>query len=266
MIALSVEQLAVTYTMVRTGKLLTAVQDVSFDMAPGEFVALIGPSGCGKTTVLNAVAGLQQVSGGRIRVGGVTVSGPGRDRAMVFQAPALLPWRTVARNVAYGLELQGIKRAEACATARRYIELVGLHGFEESYPHELSGGMQQRVNLARALAVEPQVLLFDEPLAALDAQTRELMQLELQRVWMERKVTALFVTHQIDEAVLLADRVLVMSASPGRIVASFDVPLPRPRQQLDRSAPAFIALEQRIRRALAGAAASSTSKPIGSHG
>lgn len=266
MIALSVEQLTVTYTMARTGKALTAVQDVSVDVAPGEFVALIGPSGCGKTTVLNAVAGLQPVSCGRIRVGGVAVSGPGRDRAMVFQAPALLPWRSVVGNVAYGLELQGIKRSVAQAAARRYIELVGLHGFEESYPHELSGGMQQRANLARALAVEPQVLLFDEPLAALDAQTRELMQLELQRVWMERKVTALFVTHQIDEAVLLADRVLVMSAAPGRILANISVPLSRPRQQLDRSTPTFVELEQRIRRALADAAASSSSKPIGSHG
>lgn len=252
--------------MSRTGKALTAVQEASFDVAPGEFVALLGPSGCGKTTILNAVAGLQSPSRGRICLDGVEVVGPGRDRAMVFQTPALLPWRTVARNVAYGLELQGVKRAAARAAAQRYIELVGLQGFEESYPHELSGGMQQRANLARALAVEPQVLLFDEPLAALDAQTREQMQLELQRVWMERQVTALFVTHQIDEAVLLADRVLVMSAAPGRIVANIHVLLPRPRQQLDRSASAFVELSQQIRRVLASAVAPSSSHPIGSHG
>lgn len=246
MIGLSVEQLTVIYTMARMGKALTAVQDVSFDVAPGEFVALIGPSGCGKTTVLNAVAGLQPVSGGRICVGGVTVSGPGRDRAMVFQAPALLPWRTVARNVAYGLELQGVKRAAARATAQRYIELVRLHGFEESYPHELSGGMQQRANLARALAVEPQVLLFDEPLAALDAQTREYMQAELQRIWLERPMTALYVTHHIAEAIFLADRVLVLAASPGRIKADLSVDLPRPRSLSIQRTPAFLALAERI--------------------
>ncbi len=250
MIGLAVEQLSVTYTMARTGKTLTAVQDVSFDVAPGKFVALIGPSGCGKTTILNAVAGLQPIRRGRIRLDGDEVARPGRERAMVFQAPALLPWRTVVGNVAYGLELQGVKRAMAQATARRYIEMVGLRGFEESYPHELSGGMQQRANLARALAVEPQVLLFDEPLAALDAQTREKMQLELQRIWLQSRVTALFVTHQISEAILLADRVLVMTAGPGRIRADLPVSLPRPRSQHDRTAPAFVALEAAIREAL----------------
>ena len=250
MIHLSVEQLWVTYTMARTGKTLIAVQDVSFDVAQGEFVALIGPSGCGKTTILNAVAGLQPVSSGRIRVGGVEVTGPGRDRAMVFQTPALLPWRTVIGNVAYGLELQGVKRAAARAAAQRYIAMVGLRGYEESYPRELSGGMQQRVNLARALVMEPQELLFDEPLAALDALTREKMQLELQSIWLESRVTALFVTHQISEAILLADRVLVMTVGPGRILAEIPVPLPRPRSQHDRTIPAFVALEAAIREVL----------------
>lgn len=250
---LTIEKLTISYTMARTGRTLTAVQDASFTVADGEFVALIGPSGCGKTSILNAVAGVQAITGGRIVVGGHEVRGPGRDRALVFQSPALLPWRTMLGNVAYGLELQGVRRAEAHARAQEQIHLVGLAGFEESYPHELSGGMQQRANLARALAVTPQVLLFDEPLAALDAQTREAMQMELQRVWMARRVTALFVTHQIDEAVLLADRVLVMTAAPGRIAASIRVPLPRPRQQLDRSALVFVELEHRIRRALTDA-------------
>lgn len=252
---LTIEKLTITYTMARTGQALTAVQDASFGVAEGEFVAIIGPSGCGKTSILNAVAGIQPISAGQIAVGGQEVRGPGRDRAMVFQSPALLPWRSMLGNVAYGLELQGVRRPEAHARARAQIDLVGLTGFEESYPHELSGGMQQRANLARALAVAPQVLLFDEPLAALDAQSRELMQMELQRVWMERRVTALFVTHQIDEAILLADRVLVMSAAPGRMVANIAVPLPRPRRQLDRSAPAFVELERDIRRVLADGAA-----------
>lgn len=246
MIGLAVEQLSVTYTMARTGKALTAVQDVSFAVAPGEFLALVGPSGCGKTTILNAVAGLQAATRGRICVGDVEVTGPGRDRAMVFQAPALLPWRTVARNVAYGLELQGVKRTAARATAQSYIELVGLHGFEESYPHELSGGMQQRANLARALAMQPQVLLFDEPLAALDAQTRVYMQAELQRIWLERPMTALYVTHNIAEALFLADRVLVLSASPGRIKVDIPVPLPRPRSLSDQRISQFLALEEQI--------------------
>ena len=174
-----------------------------------------------------------------------------------FKRPPLLPWRSVLGNVAYGLELQGAGRRAAQAHARRYVELVGLGGFEESYPHELSGGMQQRANLARALAVQPRVLLFDEPLAALDAQTRECMQLELQRIWMNSRVTALFVTHQISEAILLADRVLVMSTSPGRIKADIPVPLSRPRSHHDRSAPDFVRLEIEIRDALESADAAS---------
>lgn len=249
MSSLSVEQISIAYTMARTGKKFSAVVDVSFEVASGEFVALLGPSGCGKTSILNGVAGILPVSGGRICLDGLSVRGPDRRRAMVFQSPALLPWRSVLGNVAYGLELQGAGRREARDRARHYLQVVGLDGFEESYPNELSGGMQQRANLARALAVQPRVLLFDEPLAALDAQTREQMQMELQRVWLESRVTALFVTHQIDEAVLLADRVLVMS-SPGRIVADIPVGLPRPRRQMDRSNPLFVELGMRIRRTL----------------
>ena len=156
------------------------------------------------------------------------IDGPGRDRAMVFQAPALLPWRTVAGNVAYGLELHGHSEREARQRAQPFIDLVGLGGFAESYPRELSGGMQQRVNLAHALAVQPTLLLLDEPLSALDAQTREVMQMELQRIWLETRCSALYVTHQIDEAIFLADKVVVMSARPGRIVRVIPVDFPRP--------------------------------------
>ena len=247
MTMLIVDQVSVTYTMTRTRKSLLAVQDVSFGLADGEFVALIGPSGCGKTTLLNAIAGIQPINGGRIRLNGLDVTGPGQACAMVFQAPALLPWRSVLGNVTYGLRLKGVGRHQAAERARPYIELVGLTGFEESYPHELSGGMQQRANLARALAVQPRVLLFDEPLAALDARTREKMQLELQNIWLKSQVTALFVTHQIDEAILLADRVLVLSASPGRIKANLPVPLPRPRSHHDRRMPEFVQMEAAIR-------------------
>jgi len=247
MTILMVEQLSVTYIMTRTQKLLSAVQDVSFTMAEGEFVALIGPSGCGKTTILNAIAGIQPASDGRIWLNGQEVTSPGRACAMVFQSPALLPWRSVLGNVAYGLQLQGISRPKSQECAGHYIELVGLKGFEECYPHELSGGMQQRANLARALAVQPQILLFDEPLAALDARTREKMQLELQNIWLKSRVTALFVTHQIDEAILLADRILVMSASPGRIKANLPVPLLRPRSHRNRYTSAFVQLEAVIR-------------------
>ncbi|GAB4440023.1 MAG: ABC transporter ATP-binding protein [Anaerolineae bacterium] len=247
---LLVEQLGVAYTTTRTRQSLVAVQGANFVVNAGEFVALIGPSGCGKTTILNAVAGIQPISAGRIRLNGADVTGPGQACAMVFQSPALLPWRSVLGNVAYGLQLRGTPRREAQERARHYLELVGLGGFAESYPHELSGGMQQRANLARALAVRPQLLLFDEPLAALDARTREKMQLELQAIWLNSGVTALFVTHQIDEAILLADRVLVMSAAPGRIKANLPVPLPRPRSHHDRRAPEFIQLEATIREAL----------------
>lgn len=182
---LAVEHLTVAYTMQRTRLNLTAVQDVSFAAASGEFVAMIGPSGCGKTTLLNAIAGLTPPQAGAICVDGRPVRGPGHERAMVFQAPALLPWRTVVSNVAYGLELQGMPKPQAARVARDYLGVVGLRDFAESYPRELSGGMQQRANLARALSIQPQLLLCDEPLAALDAQTREYMQAELQRIWLE---------------------------------------------------------------------------------
>ncbi|MBX2998044.1 MAG: ABC transporter ATP-binding protein [Caldilineaceae bacterium] len=237
---------SISYTMRRTQKPLLAVNDVSFRMSEGEFVAIVGPSGCGKTSLLNAMAGLLPLAHGEIRLDGRAIQGPGSERAMVFQTPALLPWRTVMRNVVYGLELQGVNGRDARARAQQYIDLVGLRGFEESYPHELSGGMQQRVNLARALTVQPQVLLFDEPLSALDAQTREAMQFELQRIWLQQRITAVYVTHQIQEAIFLADKVIVMTPSPGRIKAVIPVDLPRPRPLRIQRTPVFVEIEDRI--------------------
>lgn len=243
---LSVQHLAISYQMKRTRQTLEAVHDASFAVDHGEFVSIVGPSGCGKTSILHAVAGLLAPERGVMSLDGHPIQGPGRDRAMVFQSPALLPWRTVLRNVAYGLELQGMAQGEACDRARRYVELVGLHGFEESYPNELSGGMQQRANLARALAVEPRMLLFDEPLSALDAQSREHMQAELQRIWLEQRTTALYVTHQISEALFLSDRVVVMSSRPGRIKAIIPVEEERPRRLGIQRTASFLRLEEQI--------------------
>jgi NitT/TauT family transport system ATP-binding protein len=245
-IALRVEDLSIAYTLPRLARRLDAVKRVSFDVAAGSFVSLVGPSGCGKTSILNTVAGLLPGFEGHVAVHGRAISGPGRDRALVFQQAALLPWRTVLGNVAYGLECHGIGRAAARQRAVEFIELVALGGFEHHYPHELSGGMQQRVNLARALAVEPSLLLMDEPFAALDAQTREAMQGELMRIWSIRRSTVLFITHQIDEAAYLSDRVVVLSARPGRIKAVVDVPLPRPRSLTTKRTAPFLEVVQRI--------------------
>lgn len=246
MARLDIHNLTVGYVMKRDQRALTAVQELSFTARAGEFVAIVGPSGCGKTSVLHTIAGLITPQNGQITLDGRPVAGPGRERAMVFQSPALLPWRSVLRNVAYGLELQGAARRQAEGIARECLALVGLAEFAESYPAELSGGMQQRANLARALAVQPKVLLCDEPLSALDAQTREYMQAELQRIWLERPTTTVYVTHHIAEAIFLADRVLALSASPGRIKADLAVDLPRPRSLSIQRTPPFLALEERI--------------------
>lgn len=243
---LNAQALAVTYKNPQTHRVITALDGINFAVQEGQFIAIVGPSGCGKSTLLNVIAGLQPATAGEILLNGQPITGPGPDRAMVFQAPALLPWRTVRRNVTYGLELQGWRQTEANARAQQYLDLVGLTGFEASYPHELSGGMQQRVNLARALAIQPDLLLFDEPLAALDAQTRAYMQWELQRIWLRTRNTALFVTHQISEAIYLADEVLVMSARPGRIKAVIPVALPRPRALAVQQEPYFNGLERQI--------------------
>jgi ABC-type nitrate/sulfonate/bicarbonate transport system ATPase subunit len=224
----------------------TALDSVSFRIEPGQFYAVVGPSGCGKTTLLKIVHGLSRASAGEVLVNGLPVDQPCRSRAVVFQGDSLMPWRTVLDNVAFGLEAGGLKRREARAKAQPYLKLVELEEFADYHPHQLSGGMRQRVNLARALAVEPEVLLMDEPFAALDAQTREVMQEELLRIWHQRSQTVMFVTHQIDEAVLLADRILVLGSRPGRVIRVVDVDLPRPRDlHLKRSA-AFGALVEEV--------------------
>jgi NitT/TauT family transport system ATP-binding protein len=245
-LALEVRDLSIEYAVPRLGRSVVAVDAVSFGVAAGSFVSLVGPSGCGKSSILNAVAGLLPGFGGQIAVHGHRVVGPGQDRALVFQQAALLPWRTVLGNITYGLECRGVRRMEARTRALELVQLVGLGGFEHHYPHELSGGMQQRVNLARALAVDPSLLLMDEPFAALDAQTREYMQGELTRIWSIRRKTVLFITHQIDEAVYLSDRVVVLSARPGRVKAEVDVTLPRPRSLSLKRTETFLAVERRV--------------------
>lgn len=246
MTTLAICNLSVAYRLQRQGVYTHALHQLNLTVAAGEFVALVGPSGCGKSTLLHAVAGLLPEISGEIRLADRPIGGPGRERAMVFQAPALLPWRTVSDNVAYGLELHGFSRREARQRAQPFIDLVGLADFAESYPRELSGGMQQRVNMARALAVQPALLLFDEPLSALDAQTREVMQMELQRIWLETRCSALYVTHQIDEAIFLADKVVVLSARPGRVQQVIPVDFPRPRPLTLKRQPTFAALTEQI--------------------
>jgi NitT/TauT family transport system ATP-binding protein len=209
-------------------------------------VSLVGPSGCGKTTFLRIIAGLEGADAGSIRIDGQEVRAPGVDRGFVFQADSLLPWRNVQSNAAIGLEVNGRTSAEDMGRVASLLRLVGLGGFERYYPRQLSGGMRQRVNLARALAVNPEVLLMDEPFASLDAQTREIMQTELLRIWNEGQKTVLFITHQIDEAVYLSDRVVVFSRRPGRINEIIDIDLPRPRALAVKRAPEFVAYADRI--------------------
>jgi len=226
-----------TYRPLR-GREVLALEDVSLEIAPREFVALLGPSGCGKSTLLYLIGGFLPVEKGAIRIEGQPVAAPGPDRGIVFQHFALFPWKTVRANVRYGLEKMGLAREEQERRAQAQIEMVGLKGFEESYPSQLSGGMKQRAALARTLAVDPRMLLMDEPFGALDAQTRGLMQSELLAIWQRRPTTVLFVTHDVQEAVLLAQRVVVMSARPGRIKATVETRLDRSDPHIYRS-PAF---------------------------
>jgi NitT/TauT family transport system ATP-binding protein len=247
MLKLEIDHLSKHYWLDREGRDVLALSDVSLSVLDGEFMALVGPSGCGKTSLLNIVAGLLPYDEGSVVIDGKRVSGPGIDRAVVFQHSSLLPWRTIAGNVRYGMEMQ--RRFDAATMAERagyFIKLVGLSGFERHYPSELSGGMQQRVNLARALAADPAVLLMDEPFAALDAQTREFMQAELLKIWAKARKTVLFITHQINEAIYLADRVAVMSARPGRVKDVFDVPFGRPRTLALKRDPRFLSLEDSV--------------------
>ena len=225
---------------------VTALTDLTLAVAKGEFVSIVGPSGCGKSTFLNIVLGLIKQDSGTLQFNGTPITGPGQERAMVFQEFGLLPWRTVVGNVELGLELKGTPAAERAQRAAELIKLVGLNGFESHYPHELSGGMKQRVGLARALATEPQVLLMDEPFAALDAQTRDLMQTELLQIWERTKKTVLFVTHSIEEAAYLSDRVIVMTARPGRTKEVLKIDLPRPRDYEMRLTPKFNEIKLRI--------------------
>jgi NitT/TauT family transport system ATP-binding protein len=246
-VVLCARAVRVHYWRSRASRSLLAVDGVDLDVRAGELLAIVGPSGCGKTTFLNAVDGLVPLSSGSLTLNDAAIKGPGHDRAMVFQQPSLLPWRTVLDNVRYGLELQRrVGRREAVRRARELVHLVGLKGFEDAYPLELSGGMQQRVNLARALATDPEILLLDEPFAALDAQTREFMQLELLKVWRQTAKTALFITHDIAEAVYLADRVVVFTARPGRVKTTVDVGLDRPRELRVKRSPEFVGYEDRV--------------------
>jgi NitT/TauT family transport system ATP-binding protein len=230
----------------RTGSEVQALQDIDLSVEEGQFVSLVGASGCGKSTLLRLVDGLIAPTDGAVRLDGEAVTGPGTDRAFVFQQDRLLPWRTIEQNVGLGLEFQGRSRSERRERARELLQLVGIPRFAGSYPHELSGGMRQRANIARALAVDPDVLLMDEPFAALDGQTREIMQTELVRIWQESRKTVLFVTHQIDEAVLLSDRIVVLTARPGTVKADIPVGLPRPRELASKRSPEFVGLVDEV--------------------
>jgi NitT/TauT family transport system ATP-binding protein len=244
---LEIDHLTKRYYVERDGRQVLALSDASLSVAEGEFVAIVGPSGCGKTTLLNIVAGLLPYDLGSVAIDGARISGPGVDRAVVFQHASLLPWRTIAGNIRYGMELQ--KRFDESTMRERvdyFVRLVGLAGFERHYPSELSGGMQQRVNLARALASDPAVLLMDEPFAALDAQTREYMQSELLKIWAQARKTVLFITHQINEAVYLADRVAVMSPRPGTVKGMLDIPFDRPRPLSLKRDTEFLRIEDAI--------------------
>jgi len=213
-----------------TGQNVRALDGVSLEVGDGEFVSVVGPSGCGKTTMLNILAGLIRPMSGQILVDGREVKGPGPDRGVVFQELAILPWRTVARNIGHGLEIQGVERAARERRVREFIALVGLEGFENRYPHELSGGMKQRVALARTLAANPVVMLMDEPFAAVDAQTRITLQEELNRIAIATKKTILLVTHNVEEAAFLGDRCFILTRRPGRIKRIVEIPLARERR------------------------------------
>ena len=222
---------------------MTALARMSLEIEEGTFISLLGPSGCGKSTLLNMVAGFVQKTSGRISVDGREVVGPGGDRGMVFQEYALFPWLTALDNIAFGPSLKGLSKRQRMATARHYLDLVGLSAHADKFPSELSGGMKQRVAIARALANAPSVLLMDEPFGALDAHTRETLQDELLAIWETERRTVLFVTHSVDEAVFLSDRVVLMGANPGHVREIFEINLPRPRR---RDIDDFVAIERRI--------------------
>ena len=217
----------------------TALEKTSFTVADGEFVTILGPSGCGKSTILRIVAGLEESNSGQVLLDGKEINGPGPDRGMVFQSYTLFPWLNVKDNITFGLKLKGVSQKERDDLARHYLQLIGLEGFEKHYPIQLSGGMKQRVAIARALANDPKILLMDEPFGALDAQTRTIMQEVLLKAWEETKKTILFITHDVDESIFLADSVYVMTARPGRLKKKIPITLARPREYSMKSTPEF---------------------------
>lgn len=244
MIKLKIENVYKEY-ITRSGKTV-ALNGVNMDIKENEFICVVGPSGCGKSTLLNAIAGLHEPTSGAIYLDGKPIKGTGVERGVVFQQYALFPWRTVLKNVMYGLEIQKVPKDKATSIAMKYIKAVGLEGFEHSYPKELSGGMKQRVAIARAYAVNPEVLLLDEPFGALDAQTRVQLQQELLDTWEQEKKTCFFITHDVDEAIILAQRVVIMSARPGRIKRIVEIDIPYPRTQDIKTSKRFMELKNEI--------------------
>ncbi|MHC1567776.1 MAG: ABC transporter ATP-binding protein [Candidatus Syntropharchaeia archaeon] len=239
---LKIEELTKIFTS-KLGENIIALENINFGVKEGEFLCIVGPSGCGKTTLLRIVAGLETPTRGRVFLDGKEIKEPGPDRGMVFQEFALFPWRTVLGNVSFGLENLSIPKQKQLEISKKFISLVGLSKFEKRYPHELSGGMKQRVAIARALAPDPEVLLMDEPFGSLDAQTRNILQQELLKIWNDTEKTILFVTHSVDEAVFLADRIIILTARPGKIKHCVEVHLPRLR---DRTSVEFNEIRQRI--------------------
>ena len=245
-IRLSCQGVSKSYFDVAEGREVVALAALDLDISDGEFVTILGPSGCGKSTLLNIVAGFDQPTQGVVLLDGAPIVGPGHDRGVVFQEYALFPWLTVEQNVAYGLKEQGLPTAEVTERAKTWIRLVGLEGYERRFSHELSGGMRQRVALIRVLANDPKSLLMDEPFAAVDAQTRALLQRELEQIWIRTHKTVLFVTHSVDEAIFLADRILVMTARPGRVKEIIPIDLPRPRDSTSDQFNAYRRLATRL--------------------
>ena len=243
MAEIAIRSIVKTFTDRARGRDVTALENISLNIGDHDFVCLLGPSGCGKSTLLNMIAGFEAPSAGRVEVGGTLVTKPGADRGVVFQQPTLMPWLNVADNVAFHLKLKGVGRTERRERAQQFIDLVGLTGFEAHYPSELSGGMNQRVGIARALLMNPRVILMDEPFAALDAQTKLEMQEELVAIWQRIKCTIVFVTHSVDEALVLGNKIAVMTRRPGRIRDYFDFDMPRPR---DITSPEFNDAKRRV--------------------
>lgn len=251
---IKIENLCVKFPDKEGGEPVIALQDVNLEIKQGEFISLVGPSGCGKTTLLRTIADLQQPSSGKISVRGLSPREVRLQKkyGIVFQSPVLYDWRTVRRNVCMPMELMGLPKKYRTATVTEMLELVGLYDFGKKYPHELSGGMQQRVNIARALAIKPEILLMDEPFSALDEFTKEKLHEDLLTIWSKTNKTILFVTHNISEAVFLADRVVVMSPHPGRVSAIVDVNIPRPRTLKDKNSPEFNSLVAKVRNSFEG--------------